>query len=319
MMEENIQANWLPKNVDQFLQDKCKFSLYHFMVSLDDIFSEYDHRIMKVPVGTTGHPTSWREFWHDNIQVLNKLKAYNRNSKDILKKFHNETRKYLDPLISHYPHPEDSHLVIDDLSKTIEEYKKNITNHLLDSKAKRGGVEKKKNVLFLTWSHFIKGKNKSGVNFERIINLMDWFSLRTKLHDLKETRNSEQNFRRVLSRHRKKKNKDPLVSMIDDYKERFLVPIQHSWLEQGIAGFEPDEPLIIFSNAEILTAKDCVINNPSLDIEIELGTVLTYDFRDSKKDEFPIFMSEYRDGKGETSIHIDQSLVDQDIPDDPDS
>lgn len=323
-MKENIQVDWSPKEVDRLLQDKHKISLYHFIVSLDDIFSEHDKRTIKLPKGTTGHLTRWREFWHDNIQLLDKLKTYNRNSLDILNKFNNETSKYLDPLIDPYVRNEDFHLVINDISKSIEIYKEIIENLLLDSKTRRGGVEEKKNIVFLTWSHFFKAKNKSRVDFKRIISLMNWLSSRIKLHDLKEhdlkeTENSEQNFRRVLSRYRGKKPKPFLVSIVDDYKERFLVPIQHNWLEQGIAGYELDEPLITFSNGEKLTPKDFIMNNPEYESDIEPAFFSPYDFRDSKNEDPLVFFPEDEDGRGEVTNTIDRHLMKLPIPDDPDS
>ena len=324
MKKENIQADWSPKKVDWLLQDKCKLSLYHFIVSLDDIFSFHDHRTIKLPKGTTGHPTRWREFWHDNIQLLNKLKTYNKNSLNILKKFHNETSKYLDPFLEPYLQSEDFYLKIDDISKIIEKNKEIIENYLLDSKTRRGGAEEKKNIVFLTWSHFFKANNKSGVDFKKIISLMNWLSSRIKLHDikehdLKETENSEQNFRRVFSRYRGRKHKPHLVSIVDDYKERFLVPIQYSWLEQGIGGFEPDEPLITFSNGEKLTPKDCIMNNPEYESDFEPGFFFSYDFRDSKNDVMAEYLPQNEYEKGEISVAIDRHLVELDVPDDPDS
>lgn len=319
MMKENIHVDWSPKKVDKFLQDKHELSLYPLMVSIDDIFSTHDYRTIKVPTGTTGHPTGWREFWHDNIQLLNRLKTYNRNSIDILKKFHNETRKYLDPFIIPFNLSEDFNLEIDDITKIIEKYKDLIENYLLATKTRKGGEEEKKNIVFLTWSHFFKANNKSGVDFKRIISLMNWFSSRINLHDLKETENSELNFRRVLSRYRGKKPKPRLVSIIDDYKERFLVPIQYRWLEQGIAQFEPDDPLIMFSNGEKLTPKDCLNNNPEYESDMESGTFFCFDFSDFKNDVPPEYLPKHEIQPSRISVFISQHLLEQYIPNDTDS
>jgi len=273
-MSKKIDSKLTPREVDNFLQENYFLSLYHFAFSLDDLFSLKDYKRIKIKEHA-GIETPWRDFWNDRIQELEKIKRNIKDSKKTLDNFLYKTDKFLksffDPNLQVWAFT-GKNLFINDISPAIDD----IINYIKEfySYPKNKGVSPENiNLLFLVWANFIKNKNECHIN--TLLSLLDWFSLRIGKSDIRKKDKKEEiirfdeqykKFSKELYRYRRGELKS-LIHIVEGFKKRFLVPVRHEWLELTINTLKkiygPMKPLIIFSNGEKLTPKDCLENNPS--------------------------------------------------------
>jgi len=293
-MSKRIPTTLSPKEVDNFLQRNYSLSLYHFTYSLVDVLLEKDYRAMKVKESRFLE-LSWRDFWLERKKELKKLKKYNKESLKILKEFSNKTDKYLKSFYQCYLQVWDQNLLIVDISQRKEDLIKHIEKYFLSLAEKRGISPKKTNILFLVWSHFIR--NEKVVHVITLLDLLEWFSSRIRKIELEKDYFSIQKYTKELNRYRKGKFKS-LEGIVESYKERFLVPVHYHWLEEFISEVkdELDLPLIVFSNNEKFSLRDCLDNNDSYQkIRLKKEGNLCFklfDFRKPRPEDAPVFFNE---------------------------
>lgn len=250
----------LPAEVESFLQRNYSFSLYHFAISLVDVFCFPDLRSMPMD----DKNTSFRDFWK---KVVNDLENIGENNYKKWKEIKNKVHPFFNPYQTTISKIDRELKKLTHLHENLIE---NINKDYLVPTKTKGTPSKPLNILFLVWSHFIKDRNKSTVHIKHLLNLLKWFSKRIKGRFqneeisiyFEEYEIEDDNLNKELFRYRKGELKLTEIK-VEQFKKRFIIPVKMQWLEKILKKNEnSNAPLITFSNGESLTIKECIENNP---------------------------------------------------------
>lgn len=201
-----------------------------------------------------------REFWLKRIKNLKRLKKLNEESREIWIEFIEKTGPY------HQSYPETLRIekeleTINDLSKHIDLLIERIEKDYMTPSQLKGKPSNPANILFLVWHHFMRSKNKGDI--QTILSLMRWFAKRIPDFYFKEEEIDEQNLKKEAFRY--KKDKISITKeKVELYVYRFYALARYFWSGKNFKVIKSHTPLIIFTNGEKLTFKDCLENKPSV-------------------------------------------------------
>jgi len=270
--KQEIDINWFPEELDEFLQKEYSYSLWHFSLSLAMNFIFW------------GDPRSTHK-----AQLLRKRKNDFLKELRNIKKISNENFPYIAGWAINKKIKERTqrgNTAKHATQTAIQEYQSERLKFLrdLDSMIKnhdielndqnlRGSPRKRINVLILIWSHFIKDKNQ--IHTANIISLLEWFNEQSRNHkqfvscfkEIKKIKN--ENIKRLIQRY---KRQNSLDETIKEGKLSFKVLVGNKIIsfednKTMIKNFEKHEwyipPLITFPSGEKLTIEDFKENSKS--------------------------------------------------------
>jgi len=257
-MSEKIDPKRTPKELDKFLQNRYNISLYCFAVSLSDVFYISDIRSVEM-FEFSPLTLPWREFWLKRIKNLKKLKKLSKESREIWTEFIEKTGPY------HQSYPETLRIekklkAINDLYEHIDLLIKRIEKDCMTPSQLKGKPSNPVNILFLVWHHFMRDKNKADI--QTILSLMIWFAKRIPDFYFKEEEIKEENLKKEAFRY-KKDELSTTKEKVELYVYRFYALARYFWSGKNFKVIKSHTPLIIFTNGEKLTFKDCLENKPS--------------------------------------------------------